>query len=54
MTVADLIVKLQTFDSNKEVQVFDHIARQFTAPVVQLHTKRSDVVWLIGQPWSRP
>jgi len=51
MTVTELIAKLQTFDGGKEVQVYDHIARKFTTPVVQLHTKRNDVVWLIGQPW---
>lgn len=54
MTVTELIERLQTFDGSKEVQLYDHIARKFTSPIVQLHTKRNYVVWLLGQPWSRP
>jgi hypothetical protein len=54
MTVADLITTLQTFDGDKEVQVFDHLTHKFAEPVVEAHSKRTEIVLLLARPWHKP
>ena len=54
MTVAELIAKLQTYNGNKEVKVWDHLERRFTGPVVEAHSKQKQTVLVIAQPWHKP
>jgi hypothetical protein len=54
MTVAELIAKLQAFDGNKEVKVYDHHERCFTGPVVESHSKQKQVVLVLARPWHSP
>jgi hypothetical protein len=55
MTVAELIAKLQTYDGNKEVQVWHDLERRFTTEViVEPHSKRPQVVWVLARHWHSP